>query len=984
MSVVFVRYHRMGTSYIKVPFAWPRTRPVTYMVSYRAVMVTRSVSRLLPRPGGNVLAMQELGYIARVLSTGRWIGAAMAVIVASALSPQIVRAQYTESFQTWTASSSGAWETQDLSGAPYNVPANAVVEVAIRNERFNAERWGGVRAVGSSLERRFLLQEDGSGGGVDIVVMHVQADAGSQIQHYADATSDFSFALLGYWTSGTYVEAWDTFTAGADNSWQDLDLCTYGVGPAHAAEIVMTNDHNTGGNHLAGVRTNGSSLDRRIDLQNPESGGVDCGTMFVKADDTAKATVEVNAGDDTYIDFYLVGYWSVPPLAYTELFVDVGSPTADGVWEDLDLSGDGVPADAVAEFALANKFADTPNNIGVRENGSSLARLQNLRDAPNGGWDLGRMHVTADTDSIVDFYHEDVSDAHTFRLVGYWDTCNASISYIITDLGAVTASESSLGFSINATGDVAGYDEDASGDPGAWFSECGSFTSLGTLGGSDAEALGLNDADMVVGWAHDGSGNRKAFTWTSGGGMTDLGTVSGRSDSEAAAVNAGSEVVGTVLDFAVPADRRAAFLYLPAPAYTLGAGMNNLGNLGGVPSVAMDINDSGQVVGGAQNASGDMRPFRWANGTMTDLGTLGGESERITHRANAINSSGDVAGTSYTAGGDAHAFYWDGSMTDLGVLTGGDTSWALGINDTDVVVGTSNVTGGAFHAFVWDSTNGLRDLNDLIDAGANWTLSRAMGINSTGQVTGWGTNPSGDVRAFLLTPSCSAGGGAARDAGPPAGFDVADENGDLETIIGNTLSEPLAEILVVDAEPGEVFEYAVTGFLSTAYTAPGPGGGTWTGFVDGVALPHTLTIHTPESPGDYQVTMSMTYSREELDELGVEPEDLELHVLDTAQAPPPGVWVPAGANIGEESPTGVVGDSGFVVYTDETVDYWAVREAVGVFAVGAGETRPDDNEGSARRSPVTGSAAPCGLGIIQAFMLVVLGLSAIEARRRRC
>ncbi len=355
-------------------------------------------------------------------------GSIAPLVVACICWPQIVRAQYTENFQTWTASSSDTWETQDLSGAPYNVPANAVVEVAIRNERFNIERWGGVRAVGSSLERRFLLQEDGATAAADIVVMHVQADASSQIQHYADTTSDFSFALLGYWTSGTYVEAWHTFTAGSDNFWQDVDLRTYGVGPAHAAEIVMTNDHNsaTPGNHLAGVRTNGSSLDRRIDLQNPESGGVDCGTMFVKADATANATVEVNAGDDTYIDFYLVGYWSVAPCAYTALFVDVGSPTADGAWEDLDLTGVGVPDGAVAEFALANRSTDTANNMGVRENGSSLARLQDLRDARNGGWDLGRMHVTADTDAIVEFYHEDVSDAHTFRLVGYWDACDTS------------------------------------------------------------------------------------------------------------------------------------------------------------------------------------------------------------------------------------------------------------------------------------------------------------------------------------------------------------------------------------------------------------------------------------------------------------------------------------------------------------------------------------------------------------------------------
>ena len=96
---------------------------------------------------------------------------------------------------------------------------------------------------------------------------------------------------------------------------------------------------------------------------------------------------------------------------------------------------------------------------------------------------------------------------------------------------------------------------------------------------------------------------------------------------------------------------RLAFLYLPSAAYTLGAGMNSLGTLGGSESVGMDINNSGQVVGGAQNVSGNFRPFRWANGTMTDLGTLGGEHFLVDHRSEAINSSGTVCGRPYPAAG---------------------------------------------------------------------------------------------------------------------------------------------------------------------------------------------------------------------------------------------------------------------------------------------------------------------------------------------
>lgn len=37
-----------------------------------------------------------------------------------AVLPGAASAQYTESFQSWSATSAGSWQTQDLSGAPFN------------------------------------------------------------------------------------------------------------------------------------------------------------------------------------------------------------------------------------------------------------------------------------------------------------------------------------------------------------------------------------------------------------------------------------------------------------------------------------------------------------------------------------------------------------------------------------------------------------------------------------------------------------------------------------------------------------------------------------------------------------------------------------------------------------------------------------------------------------------------------------------------
>ncbi len=251
--------------------------------------------------------------------------------------------------------------------------------------------------------------------------------------------------------------------------------------------------------------------------------------------------------------------------------------------------------------------------------------------------------------------------------------------------------------------------------------------------------------------------------------MTDLGVLSGLADSEAFGVNSSDEVVGTSMNFGAPSTGQAAFLYLPSTAYGLPSGMNSLGALSfGGGSVAMDINDSGQVVGGAQVSSGDMRPFMWLpsaayglSAGMNSLGTLGGSSDSIVHRAQAINSSGEVVGLSYTAGGNQHAFLWlpsashglSAGINDLGTLSGGTTSWAFGINASTVIIGTSNWSGAGYRAFIWE-TGTMTNLNDLIGSGTGWTLTRATGINDSGQIVGFGTNGGGAVHAFLLTPTC--------------------------------------------------------------------------------------------------------------------------------------------------------------------------------------------------------------------------------------
>jgi probable HAF family extracellular repeat protein/YVTN family beta-propeller protein len=114
--------------------------------------------------------------------------------------------------------------------------------------------------------------------------------------------------------------------------------------------------------------------------------------------------------------------------------------------------------------------------------------------------------------------------------------------------------------------------------------------------------------------------------------------------------------------------------------------------------------------------------------TITDLGTLGGDSSK----AMAVNASGQVAGHSTLAGNSiVHAFlYSSGVMQDLGALSG-TNSFAWGINTSGQVVGMWQLPGfNGYHSFLY-SGGVMQDLGTL-----GGTSSWANGINDSGQIVG--------------------------------------------------------------------------------------------------------------------------------------------------------------------------------------------------------------------------------------------------------
>jgi probable HAF family extracellular repeat protein len=306
---------------------------------------------------------------------------------------------------------------------------------------------------------------------------------------------------------------------------------------------------------------------------------------------------------------------------------------------------------------------------------------------------------------------------------------------------------------VNESGNVVG----SAGEPGtggtiAWITGAAgenayTVAPLGSAVGTPSNCFyAINNEGTAVGYSYvnDGGVTRYHAVRYDGTTQTDIGTLGG-ANSYAYGINTAGTIVGT---------SNATSTTQHAFAYSDGA-MTDLGFLGsGTFSQASAINSAGVIVGySTTNFEASAHAFKYEDGMMTDLGV----PENLTASyATCIADNGCIGGYGYTAAGITVPLLDTGAgLEDIGYLysSGGTRNSASinGVNSAGIAVGyTYTPTSQQVGLLCIDGT--FYDLNDFLPAEyTGWRITNALDISESGWIAATAV-PSGSytASAFLL------------------------------------------------------------------------------------------------------------------------------------------------------------------------------------------------------------------------------------------
>lgn len=328
------------------------------------------------------------------------------------------------------------------------------------------------------------------------------------------------------------------------------------------------------------------------------------------------------------------------------------------------------------------------------------------------------------------------------------------------------------------------------------------LTVLNAPGGSNVQAIDINDAGQIVGSFLDADFNGRALLWDADGSVHVLG-VPGSGDDYAYAINNQGQIVGSFMDYVNP----VVGLLWNAATPDQSTSLHDDPNVNVSP---LDINDAGVVVGGFGLPAAE-RAFAWtADGGLVDYGVEDPDTEFQQARWSAVNASGRLVGhwnvhssTIHATGGQLGTpavlslgamsadfpsiatainaagtvvglglaveapelvpvtFAADGSFSEIsGATLDQGNGCASAINDAGVIVGSAGIgsaSGCVPGLKIWVYRDGVvYDLYDLVDdPGPFATFHSATAINAHGVIVGSGRDADDNIASFVLTPIAS-------------------------------------------------------------------------------------------------------------------------------------------------------------------------------------------------------------------------------------
>lgn len=306
------------------------------------------------------------------------------------------------------------------------------------------------------------------------------------------------------------------------------------------------------------------------------------------------------------------------------------------------------------------------------------------------------------THSYGSFGYKEVGINDAGQVVGYSYMGNGATHAFVkspgqamVDLGNIPDSTENRAACINNQGIIGGWYRDKSLGyfvyHGCEWLKVGDVYQLTVLPETIRSVYGINEAGYLVG------GEYHAMVKTPGG-LVDLNTLSGGSQSTATGINRANTIVGFSLDSS--SAPTACFWTYSNGSFSAAASLL----FGGYNSKAFAINNSGQVVGNTTISSACHAVLKSPGHAMQDLGNLG-------------NSS----------------------------------SYAYDINDSGWVVGHTSF---AFTAFLWTPNEGMQDLNNLVvNLPAGVHLNYAFAINNRGEIAGYTNNSVFKLMPIVPLPS---------------------------------------------------------------------------------------------------------------------------------------------------------------------------------------------------------------------------------------